>query len=106
LGKNTAVFHGPNANGCDRAKCVSLIDIHSCIGFEAETTEQMSAWLFGLQSLLTQNGRSVVVEKTEKAKSKQQKDAAGADEKESNSVASKPNRSRFSIVNTAPGEAT
>ena len=61
----------------------------------------MSAWLFGLQSLLTSNGRSVVVEKTEKAKGKDEKTADVAEEKESNVAASsKPNRNRFSIVNS------
>lgn len=48
------------------AKCISLIDNRKQqLNLESDTTEQLSSFLFGLQSLLNKGGRAVMVDETE-----------------------------------------
>lgn len=77
------------AEGAVATKCVSLIGTGGSVDLEAETNEQLSAFIWGLNSLLNSTGRGVVVDEKE--------EAAAAAAALSAGPAKKANR-RFSIL--------
>jgi hypothetical protein len=61
-GKQTPIFLHPIAADVLPAKCISLLDKRGTLDLESDTTEQLSSFLFGLQSLLNKGGRDVLVD--------------------------------------------
>lgn len=87
-GKQTFIMNA--AEGAVATKCVSLIGTGGSVDLEAETNEQLSAFMFGLQGLLNQGGRGVVVDEKE--------EAAAAPAAAAPSAAKKAPNRRFSIL--------
>lgn len=61
------MLKAPGAENAAPSRCVSLIGGDSSVDLEAETNEQLSAFMFGLQGLLTSGGREVVVDENAEA---------------------------------------
>jgi hypothetical protein len=95
LGKQTDIFKSSAATAADPAKCISLLDARQSLNLESDTTEQLSSFLFGLQSLLNKGGRDVMVDTNEEAGPASPKAAASSS---SSSSGKKAPSKRFSIM--------
>lgn len=63
LGKQTPAFKLAAANNVNEVLCFALLGVNqTSLELEAESTEQLTAWLFGVNSLLTTSGRKIVLE--------------------------------------------
>jgi hypothetical protein len=88
------------ASDAKDSMCISLLAGGVSLNLEASSTEQLSSFLFGLQSLLNKGGRDVMVDQATASKPSGAKDDAAA-----SSGASSKRQKRFSIVSANPTAA-
>ena len=63
LGKQSPVFQSPVAASAQSNRCISLrTQAGMYLDLEADSVEQLSAWLFGIQTILSSSGRSTYVD--------------------------------------------
>lgn len=98
LGKQTDIFKSSAATAADPAKCISLLDSKQSLNLESDTTEQLSSFLFGLQSLLNKGGRDVMVDTNQEEAAAGPASPKAASASSSSSSAKKPVSKRFSIM--------
>lgn len=57
-GKQTSNLKHTSAADAPDAQCISLVDAAGTLDLEADTTEQLSSFLFGLQSSVRERGNA------------------------------------------------
>ena len=96
LGKQSSVLLSSACSALDRARCISLITADGSWHLEADSAQQLASWLFGLQALLSQQGKTCVVETKTPAVDEAGRAAAGAGR---GGRAAAAGERRFSVVN-------
>jgi hypothetical protein len=97
-GKQTDALRSAAATSAETARCMSLLDINKqSLDLESDTSEQLSSFLFGLQSLLNRSGRDVMLDSASEAGAT----AAAAAASSPRSAAAARGAKRFSIMSTS-----
>jgi len=95
LGKASKALTAPGSESAVASRCVALVSKDgTALELEAESNEQLSAFIFGLQGIISSDGREVVVE---------DKKAEAASAAASSSSSQQSGSRRFSIL--SPGES-
>lgn len=60
VGRQAKVFKTPHGKHCGSGKCVSFISKKVALHLEAQTKEQVQAWIAGIKTIVTSTGKAVV----------------------------------------------
>jgi len=106
VGKQVDTFKHPIAADANTNKCMTLVSKQGSqpareLNLESETTEQLSSFLFGLQSLLNKGGRNVMVDEASAPSGQQRLAGAGAG---GAPPPRPPAAKRFSIMSANPAD--
>jgi hypothetical protein len=107
LGKQTRAFDTPSGRTANEDRTFSVIGSHAELNLEAESTDQVAAWLFGINRLLTSSGKEIVLEEDKNAPTTT---SAAAPQSDSNDgkgdITSPRHRRRFSVTTQGTAAAT